>query len=576
MCGMKVLIIDGDKFFSDLLADKLKRQGIDVVKLDDGEGAVELLKKEKPALITLGSTLAGKLSGLDTLKAVRKADGKVTVIALADSEKEEDAAAGLAAGATQYLVKGFYSIEQILGIIQKYVGVAAAIKKPPVKQAKKEEKEEEGGTKKKDKEDKMYEKGLEGYSAVRFEQSQKLKAKVEKELVSSYEVSIVDLVDDLIEFSFLERASDIHIDPFENKIVVRLRVDGVLHDTFELPKHIQLEVITRIKVLAGLRTDEHQVAQDGRFKVKVDLGFIDIRVSIAPTYYGENCVMRILSEKSEGGLSLESIGFSEHDMERVAKAIGRPYGMILATGPTGSGKTTTLYSILKQLNTKEVSIITIEDPIEYSVGGIDQVQVNERTGLTFAHGLRFILRQDPNIIMVGEIRDNETASIAVNAAMTGHLLLSTLHANDAATSLPRLLDMGVEPFLIGSTVNIVIGQRLVRTICTDCKTEKVLTDAELESLKLIIDVKLLNNNRKFFTGKGCNKCDGTGFRGRIGIHEILTMSEKIRDLIMKHATAADIKAAAIEEGMVTMLQDGLIKATKGISTIEEVLRVFHE
>ena len=278
------------------------------------------------------------------------------------------------------------------------------------------------------------------------EQQLNEKAAVEKELAAKADkISIIRLVDALIIHAFESQASDIHIDPQEDKVRIRLRIDGVLHDAFILPKEIQSEIISRIKVLSGLRTDEHQAAQDGRFKIPVkDIGYIDIRVSIAPTYYGENAVLRILSERTQ--LNLDQLGFSERDLKIVKSAVKKPYGMILATGPTGSGKTTTLYSIIKELNTDEISIITVEDPIEYSIKGIDQIQVNSKTGITFAQGLRSILRQDPNIIMVGEIRDEETAGIAVNAALTGHLMLSTIHTNDAATTLPRLLDMGIEPF----------------------------------------------------------------------------------------------------------------------------------
>lgn len=400
---------------------------------------------------------------------------------------------------------------------------------------------------------------------------------IEKELKGTpSQISIVKLIDALIATAYEMRASDIHIDPGEKEIRVRFRIDGVLHDNFMLPKELHSEIITRIKILAGLRTDEHQAAQDGRFKVTIaGHDYIDIRVSIAPTYYGENCVMRLLAEQALI-FTLETLGFSKSDFAKVNRAIKKPYGMILATGPTGSGKTTTLYAILKILNTKEVSIITIEDPIEYSVAGIDQIQVNVQTGLTFANGLRFILRQDPNIIMVGEIRDDETSKIAVNAAMTGHLLLSTLHTNDAATALPRLLDMSVEPFLIASTLNIIIGQRLVRTICSACKVEKTLTNTEVESLRGSIPDNLLDNKRDFFVGAGCKKCDGSGFQGRIGIHEVLEINDEIRELIMRRANANEIKVAAVRSGMKTMMEDGIEKALKGVTTLEEVLRVFHE
>ena len=389
-------------------------------------------------------------------------------------------------------------------------------------------------------------------------------------------LSIIKLVDEIILEAFELRSSDIHIDPEEDQLRIRFRIDGVMNEIFLFQKFLHIEIITRIKVLAGMRTDEHQMAQDGRFKIQVpNLGFVDIRVSIAPTYYGENCVMRILAEQSQE-VNLESLGYSESDLKKIYKAIRRPYGMILVVGPTGSGKSTSLYAVLKKLNTPEVSIVTIEDPVEYSIKGIDQIQVNERTGLTFAHGLRFILRQDPNVIMVGEIRDEETAMIAINAAMTGHKLLSTLHANDSATALPRLLEMKIEPFLIASTINIIIGQRLVRTICQSCAVAKKFTEAELQSLLEFIPEEKLRKVENIYEGKGCPECGESGYRGRIGIHEILEISDTIRDLIMRHANASEVRATAVKEGMITMLDDGFEKAIKGITTIEEVLRVFHE
>ena len=388
--------------------------------------------------------------------------------------------------------------------------------------------------------------------------------------------SIIKIVDAVIEQAYKSRASDIHMDPEEHALRLRFRIDGVLHDVFSFPKELHSEIITRIKVLSGLRTDEHQAAQDGRLRLAIpDAGNVDVRVSITPTYFGENCVMRLLSDQS-GDFSLEKLGFSVNNLERIHKAMKKPYGLILATGPTGSGKTTTLYMILKEINKPEISIITIEDPIEYSLGGVDQIQVNAKTGLTFANGLRSILRQDPNVVMVGEIRDGETANIAVNAAMTGHLVLSTLHTNDAPTTLPRLLDLGVEPFLIASTLNIAIGQRLVRTICADCKVKKTLTDAEFESLKEAFPAKILADHKVFFKGEGCPRCNQSGFKGRIGIHEVIDVTEKIRELIMRKANADEIRKLAIAEGMITMTEDGFNKAVEGQTTIEEILRVFHE
>lgn len=391
----------------------------------------------------------------------------------------------------------------------------------------------------------------------------------------SDELSIIELVDAIIQEGFYSRASDIHIEPEDKNAVVRLRIDGMLHDVVIYPKIIHSAVITRIKVLAGLRTDEHQAAQDGRFKTSIpDAGFIDIRVSIAPTYYGENCVMRVLTQQKE--LSLEEIGLTGNELKKVMSAIERPYGMILTCGPTGSGKTSSLYAILRLLNTRDVSIITIEDPIEYSMKGLDQIQVNAKTGLTFANGLRALLRQDPDIMMVGEIRDEETAKIAVNAALTGHLLLSTLHTNDAATALPRLVDMDVEPFLVSSTVNIVIGQRLIRRICTNCKEAYVLNPNNLRELSVVVNTDILEGNTHFYRGKGCAMCDGTGYKGRVGIFEVLEMMENIKSLVMSRASSDDIKYVAIKNGMVTMLEDGMKKAAAGETTIEEVLRVARE
>lgn len=408
-----------------------------------------------------------------------------------------------------------------------------------------------------------------------------LKEDIEKYLkLPIQEISIIKLVDDIINCAYQMRTSDIHVDPEEKQVKIRFRVDGVMHDMFLIPKEVHPEVITRLKVLSGLRTDEHQAAQDGRigFKAKDGCHF-DIRVSIVPTYYQENAVLRLLVEQGKD-LGVKDVGFSKRDFLVVTKAIEKPYGMILSTGPTGSGKTTMLYTILKKLNTPDVSIITIEDPIEYSLEGIDQIQVNAKTGLTFAHGLRSILRQDPNIIMVGEIRDEETAKIAVNAALTGHLLLSTLHTNDSATSLPRLIDMSVEPFLIVSTVNIAIGQRLVRKICDTCKKQKTYSMSEIRTIidgfpeEAKKEIKLETD--KFYVGEGCAACNGSGYMHRVGIFEVLEMSEAIREAVVARKGAAIIKEIAIKEGMTTMLQDGFKKVTEGITTIEEILRVIHE
>ena len=399
--------------------------------------------------------------------------------------------------------------------------------------------------------------------------------KIEDELSKGAKRSVIGIIDYLIEYAHNIRASDIHINAKSSAIKIRFRVDGVLQDIFDLPKEILPELVGRIKILSNLRMDEHQSSQDGRFRINTkDTDMVDVRVAISPSYYGPSVVMRLLSDKAEQ-FSLDNLGFSAENKRKILSAIQKPFGMILATGPTGSGKTTTLYTILKILNKKESAIITIEDPIEYAVDNIKQIQVNPRTNLTFADGLRSILRQDPDIIMVGEIRDSETAGLAVNTALTGHLLLSTLHTNDSATTLPRLLDMKVEPFLAASTVNIAIGQRLVRKICENCKTSKKLTDAELKSLSDTVKFKI-PDDKKISRGEGCEACNQTGYDGRIGIHEVLVVDNDIREGMLRKDSADSIKRIAISNGMKTMLEDGIEKVFQGITSLEEVLRVIHE
>lgn len=402
-----------------------------------------------------------------------------------------------------------------------------------------------------------------------------IKRKLEAEIQDGIMPSIVNLINHIIELADHLKASDIHIDPVVQSIRVRLRIDGVLQDEVSWPKSIQGEVVSRVKILANLRTDEHQMPQDGRFRVNLESGgAIDVRVSIVPTYYGENVVMRLLTDQNEE-FDIDSLGFSAEDKEKILKAISHPYGMILATGPTGSGKTTTLYTLIKLLNKPDTSIITIEDPIEYSVTGISQIGVNPRTGLTFANGLRSMVRQDPNIIMVGEIRDEETAGLAVNTALTGHLVLSTIHTNDAATTLPRLIDLKIEPYLIASTVNVAIGQRLVRRICEHCKIEMKIKSSEAKSLADIIPSELLTE-AVFYKGQGCDECNNTGYRGRVCINEVLVVDNVIRELIHEKASAAEIKKQAKKQGMKSMVEDGFLKVTLGITTIEEILRTLHE
>ncbi len=401
-------------------------------------------------------------------------------------------------------------------------------------------------------------------------------ATYQKQLERGIDISVIDLVDSLVKSAHESKASDIHIDPKQDYIRVRFRIDGVLQDAPAIPKPIYNEIISRIKILSGLRTDEHASCQDGRFRITLpNCDLVDIRVSIMPTYHGENCVLRLLSDQSEH-FALESLGFSEKNINTISEALKKPFGLILATGPTGSGKTTSLYTMVKMLSTNATSIVTIEDPIEYAISDIRQIQVNARSGLTFASGLRSVLRQDPDVIMVGEIRDSETANLAVMSALTGHLVLSTLHTNDAATNLPRLLEMGIEPYLIASTVNIVIGQRLVRKICAVCKQEKIITDAEHASLSAALSSELMQNEKKFFFGKGCGECSQSGYKGRVGVHEVLVVSDEIRDAILRRASAREIKALAIKNGMVTMLTDAFVKAQRGVTTLEEVLRVIHE
>ena len=407
--------------------------------------------------------------------------------------------------------------------------------------------------------------------------SASLKLKIEKTLTQPIEtLSIVKLVDLFVEYAYELRASDVHIQPEEAFVRVRFRIDGLLHDIFEkvgIRKDIYQEIISRIKVLAGLRTDEHLLPQDGRFKVAVEgFGDVNVRVSIIPTYEGENAILRVLADTQK--FTIADLGFPPDDLKKVQGAIEKPYGMILANGPTGSGKTTTLYTILKQLNTSDVSIITIEDPIEYALEGATQIQTNSDVGLTFAAGLRSILRQDPNVIMVGEIRDEETASIAVNAALTGHLVLSTLHTNDSATTFPRLLDMGVPSFLVASTVNIAIGQRLVRKLCQSCRVERPFSPEEMNSLRELIPEVTLDMT--FYASRGCDACHGTGYQGRLSVREVLAVTNAIRELIINRASAQDIKAAAVREGMTTMVQDGLLKARQGLTSIEEIVRVVRE
>ena len=393
--------------------------------------------------------------------------------------------------------------------------------------------------------------------------------------IRSGDMPIIRIVDELINAAYQDRSSDIHIEPEETTSLIRFRIDGVLQDVLRVPKELHDRIISRIKVLSNLRTDEHLSAQDGKMRTKLEEEDLDIRVSILPITQGEKAVLRLLSSRSRE-YTLSDLGMNPADLQKVTNAFNKTYGMILSTGPTGSGKTTSIYAILKILNTREKNIMTIEDPVEYRIQGANQVQVNAKTNLTFANGLRSILRQDPNIIFVGEIRDSDTAAIAVNASLTGHLVLSTLHTNDAATAIPRLIDMKVEPFLVASTVSIIIAQRLVRQICNSCKAAEDLPMASItkhfspELAKKYFGVK---QNVTVYKGKGCKICRQTGYVGRLGIFEVLEVTKGIRKLITERVDADQINQAAIAEGMRTMFDDGLAKIAEGLTTFEEVIRV---
>lgn len=438
------------------------------------------------------------------------------------------------------------------------------------------------------------------------------------------EISEEDLAEDspiaqtvnlIIEYAIHAGASDIHIEPRDNNVVIRYRIDGVLKEANKLPKKVHGALVSRIKILSNLKIDERRAPQDGRFKIQVGSGIYALRVSTLPIYDGEKVVMRILNESSKA-LTLEELGYWGPALDIINNAIVQPHGMILVTGPTGSGKSTSLFSILSLLNKPTVNISTIEDPVEYQIPGANQTQVNPKANMTFAAGLRAMLRQDPNIIMVGEIRDGETSGLAVQAALTGHLVFATLHTNNAATCLPRLLDMGIEPFLIASTVRAVVGQRLVRRLCAECRVSHTPDEADLKQIDKIFHTsspdhmkyihKLEEQARtggigKMVTGKnskqstealatsdkvidkiwkakedGCEACGHTGYKGRIGIYEVLGNSEKIQHLIVSNATSEEIQSQAMAEGMITMQLDGFIKALRGQTSIEEILRVTSE
>lgn len=402
------------------------------------------------------------------------------------------------------------------------------------------------------------------------------------------DLPVVRIVDTLLRHAIVQNASDIHIEPGETEVLIRYRIDGLLHDAMKLPSHAAATISARIKVLSNLKLDEKRLPQDGRFKMEMDGQKVAFRVSVLPTYYGEKIVMRLLRE-NRSGFTLEGIGFHGETLERVQNAMKQKTGIILVTGPTGSGKTTTLYTILDLLNTPEVNISTIEDPIEYQMPRINQTQVKAQIGFTFANGLRSLMRQDPDIIMVGEIRDEETASLAINAALTGHLVLATLHTNSAAGTVARLVDMGVEPFLLVSTLRVAVGQRLVRKLC-DAKEKYTLSAVEKEELGKTADMETVLKTLRsedivkqtdtwskinFSHPKPSGECED-GYKGRMGIHEVLTISPAIKEVILKNGTADQIEAQARKEGMLKMVEDGIYKAASGLTTVEEVLRVVSE
>jgi len=424
---------------------------------------------------------------------------------------------------------------------------------------------------------------------ITFTSEEKETEDKEKLKKTAEQLPIIKIVNTLLKHAIMQRASDIHIEPTEKEIIIRYRIDGILHDAMSLPRKLHSGIIARIKVLSNLKLDEHRLPQDGRFKIETEDYKCSFRVSILPTYTGEKAVLRLLPE---GGhhLTLEELGLHNEALEKVHKHIKKPNGLILVTGPTGCGKTTTLYTIIEIINQPEVNISTIEDPVEYRIPRVNQTQVKPDIGLTFANGLRSLVRQDPDIILVGEIRDNETAGLAINAALTGHLVFSTLHTNSAAGAFPRLIDMKAEPFLIASTTNLIIAQRLVRRLCPENRKKYTLSPAEIKTLgqrvnldkllqvlkaKKIVKANARWSEIEFYRPAKSENCPD-GYKGRIGIFEVLEVTDSIKELIIKEASSDEIHQQAVREGMLTMLEDGFIKAAQGITSIEEILRVTEE
>lgn len=425
--------------------------------------------------------------------------------------------------------------------------------------------------------------------------SEKVEKTIKEDIIR--DAPVAKIVSTILEYGLKSRASDIHVEPLEERTRIRYRIDGILTEKLSLPRKVHDAIVSRVKILSEMKIDEKRIPQDGRFNFKMEANEVDLRVSTLPTVHGEKIVMRLL-RKTGGVPTLQELGLRGTALKNFESQVLKPHGIILITGPTGSGKTTTLYSVLTKINTTAVNIVTLEDPVEYQMAGVNQVQINPQAGLTFASGLRAFLRQDPNIIMVGEIRDKETAELAIQAALTGHLVFSTIHTNSAAGALPRLLDMGGEPFLIASSVNAIEGQRVARKICIACKEELTPPDEVVNDMKEVLGALFdaamergvesvtegistpkrgsSSAEPKVFRGKGCAECGGTGYKGRLGIYEVLVVSEKVGKLILEHAPASKIENQAKEEGMITMKQDGYLKVLEGLTTLEEVLRVAQE
>lgn len=413
---------------------------------------------------------------------------------------------------------------------------------------------------------------------IKAQTRERIDEDIKKALTDTSGNATSKLYDEVLLFAHAFRASDIHLEPDKDEARIRLRIDGILHDYFTIPNELHHRIIALLKIRTHMRTDEHRAPQDGRDSFATATGTVDVRASVMPTNVGEKAVLRLLSSESHN-LTLEQLGFEKKDYDVIIRAIHKPWGMILTTGPTGSGKTTTIYAILEILNKRSINISTIEDPVEFFISGVNQSQVDSSAKLTFAKGLRALVRQDPDVIMVGEIRDEETAQIAVNAALTGHKLLSTLHTNNAATTIPRLLDMGVEPFLLASTLNAAVSQRLMRRACEACRKKKERSRADLEASLDGQTLELLFQGKaklQLIEVTGCAECNNTGYKGRVGIYEVMEVTEAIQKLIVKRVSSQEIEDMAVAEGMTTLIQNGVEKVREGETTIEELIRVMKE